>query len=178
MSRKLLFPSMSTHIWSIYHFIIIFCWWSKVQYIIQLLSLSFIDFIQFTMRFWWILCKRVITICMFESSALRLGHTCLNKNVPALVHSLSIILTSWPPGEIQVAVFMTGRLMEAISGVWCYQPRGVLLINPPDRTETPQGQQISENNHLLWCERGDWVGKQKGKTRQQGQQKSPKKSRI
>lgn len=58
--------------------------------------------------------------------------------------------------------------MEAISGVWCYQPRGVLLINPLDGTETPQEQHISENNNLLWCERGDRVGKRKEKTRHQG----------
>lgn len=58
--------------------------------------------------------------------------------------------------------------MEAISAVRCYQPRGVLLINLPDGTETAQGQQISENNNLLWCERGDRVSKRKEKTRHQG----------
>lgn len=37
--------------------------------------------------------------------------------------------------------------METISCVRRYQSHGVLLINPPGRTETPQGQ-MRENNHL------------------------------
>lgn len=47
--------------------------------------------------------------------------------------------------------------MEAISGVWCYQPRGVLIIHRLNGTETTQTR-IDESNHLLWCERGDRVG--------------------
>lgn len=75
--------------------------------------------------------------------------------MPGLVHPH--ILT---PGESQVDVLRQEGSCRLSVGVWCYQPRAVLLINPLDGTETPQGQ-IRENNNLLWCERGDSVGKQR-----------------
>lgn len=47
--------------------------------------------------------------------------------------------------------------MVAISCAPRYQPRVALFINPPDGTETPQGQ-IREDINPVGCERGDQVG--------------------
>lgn len=67
----------------------------------------------------------------------------------------SIILTSWPHRGHLSRWFTTGRLVP-IRSVQPYQPhdgRGGLLINQPDRTETPQ---MSKNNNA-WCEKADRV---------------------
>ena len=85
-----------------------------------------------------------------ECLALWLGRTCLNKNVPGLVHSCR---SSWylDPGATHVSVLRREGLWKLSVVCGFISLVGELIINPPDGTETPQGQ-MSENNDpsVVW----------------------------